>query len=228
MLGVPSESFCLLTSSACLFGGPRRLLGLTSVQGMSRVLQGRHGGPSVSHCECQCLKIRGVNDQYLDLARAARIARSAHSDSLLRLFSFCSIWSWRSYRRRWALLKLLDLLDLLLLLLLLSAVVIRPLHLLIHVGILEHLRRLVVVVALRLDGQAMVLMRGEVVAGVSIVLFMLNRRLEVWRRVGMRMRNVRIGMMRVRTAMLWVGSHGDLLGVKYASAVGQIVGKLWC
>ena len=38
-----------LISSACLLGGPRRRLGLSKVQGISRAAQALHGGPASSH-----------------------------------------------------------------------------------------------------------------------------------------------------------------------------------
>ena len=44
-----SPSFCFLSASAWRLGGPRRLLGLSYVQGISRLAQDRHGGPLVSH-----------------------------------------------------------------------------------------------------------------------------------------------------------------------------------
>lgn len=43
-------SICLLLmASACLFGGPRLLLGLVKVQPISKAAQARHGGPDSSH-----------------------------------------------------------------------------------------------------------------------------------------------------------------------------------
>lgn len=47
---VPS-AFCFLSASACLFGGPRRFLGRSKVQGMSRATHDWHGGPPSSHCD---------------------------------------------------------------------------------------------------------------------------------------------------------------------------------
>jgi len=38
-----------LMASACRFGGPRRLLGRSKVQGISRAAQARQGGPDSSH-----------------------------------------------------------------------------------------------------------------------------------------------------------------------------------
>ena len=46
---VPS-TFCFLSASACLFGGPRRFLGRSKVQGISRAIHDWHGGPPSSHC----------------------------------------------------------------------------------------------------------------------------------------------------------------------------------
>ena len=40
----------LLINSACLFGGPLRLLGRSKVHGISRAAQARHGIPDSSHC----------------------------------------------------------------------------------------------------------------------------------------------------------------------------------
>lgn len=48
-----SPNFCFLSASAWRLGGPRRLLGLSYVQGISRLVQERHGGPLVSHWLCQ-------------------------------------------------------------------------------------------------------------------------------------------------------------------------------
>lgn len=52
-----SASFCFLSASAWRFGGPRRLLGLSYVQGMSKLAQERQGGPLVSHCACQRVEL---------------------------------------------------------------------------------------------------------------------------------------------------------------------------
>lgn len=46
--GEPSLRF--LIASACRLGGPRRLLGLSNVQGISSAEHARHGGPDSSHC----------------------------------------------------------------------------------------------------------------------------------------------------------------------------------
>lgn len=43
------SAFCFLSASACLFGGPRRFLGRSKVQGMSRAIHDWHGGPPSSH-----------------------------------------------------------------------------------------------------------------------------------------------------------------------------------
>lgn len=48
--------FCFLIASACLFGGPRRLLSLSFVQGRPRALQGLQGS-SLSHCTRRSLSI---------------------------------------------------------------------------------------------------------------------------------------------------------------------------
>lgn len=48
-----SPSFCLLRASAWRFGGPRRLLGLSYVHGISRLAQDRQGGPVASHLSRQ-------------------------------------------------------------------------------------------------------------------------------------------------------------------------------
>lgn len=45
-----SSSLRFFIASACRLGGPRRLLGRSKVQGMSRTAQARHGGPDSSHC----------------------------------------------------------------------------------------------------------------------------------------------------------------------------------
>ena len=45
--GEPTLRF--FSASACLLGGPRRLLGRSNVHGMSRAVQARHGGPDSSH-----------------------------------------------------------------------------------------------------------------------------------------------------------------------------------
>lgn len=47
------SAFCFLSASACLFGGPRRFLGRSKVQGMSRAIHDWHGGPPSSHCSTQ-------------------------------------------------------------------------------------------------------------------------------------------------------------------------------
>lgn len=39
-----------LIASACRFGGPLRLLGLSKVQGMSNAAHALQGGPDSSHC----------------------------------------------------------------------------------------------------------------------------------------------------------------------------------
>ena len=43
------STLCFLMDSASLFGGPRLLLGLSKVHGMSRATQALHGGPASSH-----------------------------------------------------------------------------------------------------------------------------------------------------------------------------------
>jgi hypothetical protein len=47
--GISPSIFCFLRASACRLGGPRRLLGLLYVQGISKLAQDRHGGPLSSH-----------------------------------------------------------------------------------------------------------------------------------------------------------------------------------
>ena len=37
-VGVVLSAFCFLSASACLFGGPRRFLGRSNVQGMSKAI----------------------------------------------------------------------------------------------------------------------------------------------------------------------------------------------
>lgn len=44
-----APSFCFFMASAWRFGGPRRRLGRSYVQGISRLAQDRQGGPLVSH-----------------------------------------------------------------------------------------------------------------------------------------------------------------------------------
>lgn len=53
-VATPGEPCCdssraFLMASACLFGGPRRRLGLSYVQGISSAAHARHGGPASSH-----------------------------------------------------------------------------------------------------------------------------------------------------------------------------------
>lgn len=43
------SSRAFLIASACLFGGPRRRLGRSYVQGISKAAHARHGGPASSH-----------------------------------------------------------------------------------------------------------------------------------------------------------------------------------
>jgi hypothetical protein len=44
-----SSNFLFLIASACLLGGPRRRLGLSKVQGISKAAQALQGGPDSSH-----------------------------------------------------------------------------------------------------------------------------------------------------------------------------------
>lgn len=48
-LAAEVPSFCFLSASACRLGGPRRLLGLSYVQGISKLAHDRQGGPLSSH-----------------------------------------------------------------------------------------------------------------------------------------------------------------------------------
>lgn len=71
------SAFCFLRAAACLFGGPRRFLGRSKVQGISRAIHDWHGGPPSSHCDIQVRSL--VNFQregrsYLDFADVACIA----------------------------------------------------------------------------------------------------------------------------------------------------------
>jgi hypothetical protein len=59
--GDSSLTLFALISSACLFGGPLRRLGLWKVQGMSRAAQALHGGPVSSHCGK--VNVRGMGSE---------------------------------------------------------------------------------------------------------------------------------------------------------------------
>lgn len=65
-----------LIASACLLGGPRRLLGRLKVHGMSRMAQARHGGPDSSH-----FTFRTEQESHAFFSRFARARASSLADA---------------------------------------------------------------------------------------------------------------------------------------------------
>lgn len=92
------SSLLFLIASACLLGGPRLLLGLSKVQGISSALHARHGGPDSSHYRQNgsvFLFGRVRVKSYLDFTDTAGVASFAQTISLLSFTSAGRRW-WRN------------------------------------------------------------------------------------------------------------------------------------
>ena len=101
-----APNFCFLMASAWRLGGPRRRLGRSYVQGMSRLAHDRQGGPLVSHYSTQFPAISINPDQSIIqslkshlLTLTFRILQASHAlRNLVLLLSMGETWMFPYFR----------------------------------------------------------------------------------------------------------------------------------